>query len=259
MPSNMFNEKFKVFTFLLIFIGLNSTQAFADEVRVAVASNFYPAMKEIALQYELKKSKTSENHKIVLIPGSSGRHYAQIMNGAPFDLFFSADKVRPILLEKKGISENGSRFTYALGKLVLWSSLDGFVEKEERLYHKDLRFIAIANPKIAPYGVAAKEALISINLWEDMKSKLIRGENIAQTFQFVNSGNAKLGFVSYSQLMNPNYPVGGSFWEVPQSLYKPIEQQAVLLRESLLAKDFLSFVRTDQSLNIISKFGYDLP
>jgi molybdate transport system substrate-binding protein len=259
MPSNMFNEKFKVFTFLLIFIGLNSTQAFADEVRVAVASNFYPAMKEIALQYELKKSKTSENHKIVLIPGSSGRHYAQIMNGAPFDLFFSADKVRPILLEKKGISENGSRFTYALGKLVLWSSLDGFVEKEERLYHKDLRFIAIANPKIAPYGVAAKEALISINLWEDMKSKLIRGENIAQTFQFVNSGNAKLGFVSYSQLMNPNYPVGGSFWEVPQSLYKPIEQQAVLLRESLLAKDFLSFMRTDQSLNIISKFGYDLP
>ena len=259
MPSNMFNEKFKVFTFLLIFIGLNSTQAFADEVRVAVASNFYPAMKEIALQYELKKSKTSENHKIVLIPGSSGRHYAQIMNGAPFDLFFSADKIRPILLEKKGISENGSRFTYALGKLVLWSSLDGFVEKEERLYHKDLRFIAIANPKIAPYGVAAKEALISINLWEDMKSKLIRGENIAQTFQFVNSGNAKLGFVSYSQLMNPNYPVGGSFWMVPQSLYKPIEQQAVLLRESLLGKDFLSFMRTDQSLKIISKFGYDLP
>jgi molybdate transport system substrate-binding protein len=259
MPSNMFNEKFKVFTFLLIFIGLNSTQAFADEVRVAVASNFYPAMKEIALQYELKKSKTSENHKIVLIPGSSGRHYAQIMNGAPFDLFFSADKVRPILLEKKGISENGSRFTYALGKLVLWSSLDGFVEKEERLYHKDLRFIAIANPKIAPYGVAAKEALISINLWEGMKSKLIRGENIAQTFQFVNSGNAKLGFVSYSQLMNPNYPVGGSFWMVPQSLYKPIEQQAVLLRESLLGKDFLSFMRTDQSLKIISKFGYDLP
>ncbi len=259
MPSNMFNEKFKVFTFLLIFIGLNSTQAFADEVRVAVASNFYPAMKEIALQYELKKSKTSENHKIVLIPGSSGRHYAQIINGAPFDLFFSADKVRPILLEKKGISENGSRFTYALGKLVLWSSLDGFVEKEERLYHKDLRFIAIANPKIAPYGVAAKEALISINLWEDMKSKLIRGENIAQTFQFVNSGNAKLGFVSYSQLMNPNYPVGGSFWMVPQSLYKPIEQQAVLLRESLLGKDFLSFMRTDQSLKIISKFGYDLP
>jgi molybdate transport system substrate-binding protein len=259
MPRNMFNEKFKVFTFLLVFFGLSATQAFAGEIRVAVASNFYPAMKEIALQYELKKSTTSENHKIVLIPGSSGKHYAQIINGAPYDLFFSADKVRPVLLEKNGISDNGSRFTYALGKLILWSSLDGFVEKDERLYDKDLRFIAIANPKISPYGEAAKEALISINLWEGMKNNLIRGENIAQTFQFVNSGNAKLGFVSYSQLMNPNYPVGGSFWEVPQSLYKPIEQQAVLLRESLLAKDFLSFVRTDQSLNIISKFGYDLP
>ena len=255
----MFNAKFKIINFLLISIGLSFTQIAADEIKVAVASNFYPAMKEIALQYELKKSKTSENHKIVLIPGSSGRHYAQIMNGAPFDLFFSADKVRPILLEKKGISENGSRFTYALGKLVLWSSLDGFVEKEERLYHKDLRFIAIANPKIAPYGVAAKEALISINLWEDMKSKLIRGENIAQTFQFVNSGNAKLGFVSYSQLMNPNYPIGGSFWEVPQSLYTPIEQQVVLLKKSILGKDFLSFIESDESLNIISKYGYDLP
>ena len=255
----MLNVKFKVINFLLIFIGLSFTQIGADEIKVAVASNFYPAMKEIALQYELKQSQSSENHKIILISGSSGKHYAQIMNGAPFDIFFSADKVRPILLEKKGLSETGSRFTYALGRLILWSSLDGFVEKDEQLYNNELRFLAIANPKISPYGEAAKEALISINLWEGMKNNLIRGENIAQTFQFVNSGNAKLGFVSYSQLMNPNYPVGGSFWEVPQSLYKPIEQQAVLLRESLLAKDFLSFVRTDQSLNIISKFGYDLP
>ena len=245
--------------FLLIFIGLSFTQIAADEIKVAVASNFYPAMKEIVLQYELKQSQSSENHNIVLISGSSGKHYAQILNGAPFDIFFSADKVRPILLEKKGISETGSRFTYALGKLVLWSSLDGFVEKDERLYNNDLRFLAIANPRIAPYGVAAREALISLNLWEDLQSRLVRGENIAQTFQFVNSGNAKLGFVSYSQLMNPNYPVGGSFWMVPQSLYKPIEQQAVLLRESLLGKDFLSFMRTDQSLKIISKFGYDLP
>ena len=255
----MLNVKFKVINFLLIFIGLSFTQIGADEIKVAVASNFYPAMKEIALQYELKQSQSSENHKIILISGSSGKHYAQIMNGAPFDIFFSADKVRPILLEKKGISESESRFTYALGRLVLWSSLDGFVEKDERLYNNDLRFLAIANPKIAPYGVAAREALISINLWEDLQSKLVRGENIAQTFQFVNSGNAKLGFISYSQLMNPNYPLVGSFWEVPQSLYKPIEQQVVLLKESSLAKDFLSFIESDESLNIISKYGYDLP
>ena len=255
----MLNVKFKVINFLLISIGLSFTQITADEIKVAVASNFYPAMKEIALQYELKQSQSSENHKIILISGSSGKHYAQIINGAPFDIFFSADKVRPILLEKKGISESGSRFTYALGRLVLWSSLDGFVEKDEQLYNNELRFLAIANPKIAPYGVAAREALISINLWEDLQSKLVRGENIAQTFQFVNSGNAKLGFISYSQLMNPNYPVVGSFWEVPQSLYKPIEQQAVLLKKSSLAKDFLSFIESDESLNIISKYGYDLP
>jgi molybdate transport system substrate-binding protein len=255
----MLNVKFKVINFLLISIGLSFTQITADEIKVAVASNFYPAMKEIALQYELKQSQSSENHKIILISGSSGKHFAQIMNGAPFDIFFSADKVRPILLEKKGISESGSRFTYALGRLVLWSPLDGFVEKEEQLYNNELRFLAIANPKIAPYGVAAREALISINLWEDLQSKLVRGENIAQTFQFVNSGNAKLGFISYSQLMNPNYPVVGSFWEVPQSMYKPIEQQAVLLKKSSLAKDFLSFIESNESLNIISKYGYDLP
>ena len=245
--------------FLLIFIGLSFTQIAADEIKVAVASNFYPAMKEIVLQYELKQSQSSENHNIVLISGSSGKHYAQILNGAPFDIFFSADKVRPILLEKKGISETGSRFTYALGKLVLWSSLDGFVEKDEQLYINDSRFLAIANPRIAPYGVAAREALISLNLWEDLQSRLVRGENIAQTFQFVNSGNAKLGFISYSQLMNPIYPVAGSFWEVPQSLYTPIEQQVVLLKKSSLAKDFLSFIESDESLNIISKYGYDLP
>jgi len=255
----MFNAEFKVINFLLISIGLSFTQIAAEEIKVAVASNFYPAIKEIVLQYESKQSQSSANHKIVLISGSSGKHYAQIINGAPFDIFFSADKVRPTLLEKKGLSESGSRFTYALGRLVLWSSLDGFIEKDEQLYNNDLRFLAIANPKIAPYGVAARETLMSINVWEDLQSKLVRGENIAQTFQFVNSGNAKLGFISYSQLMNPNYPVVGSFWEVPQSMYKPIEQQVVLLKKSLLAKDFLSFIGSYESLNIISKYGYDLP
>jgi len=255
----MFNAEFKVINFLLISIGLGFTQIAADEIKVAVASNFYPAMKEIVLQYESHQSQSSGNHKIVLISGSSGKHFAQIINGAPFDIFFSADKARPTLLEKKGMSESGSRFTYALGRLVLWSSLNGFIEKDERLYNNDLRFLAIANPKIAPYGEAARETLISINVWEDLQSKLVRGENIAQTFQFVNSGNAKLGFISYSQLMNPNYPVVGSFWEVPQSMYKPIEQQVVLLKKSPLAKDFLSFIGSDESLNIIAKYGYGLP
>jgi molybdate transport system substrate-binding protein len=127
------------------------------------------------------------------------------------------------------------------------------------LYDKDFRFLAIANPKIAPYGIATKETLVSMKLWLDMNEKLVRGENIAQAFQFISSGNAELGFVSFSQLMNPNFSVRGSFWEVPQSLYNPIEQQAVLLTDSSLGRDFMLFVQTDKALNIISKFGYDLP
>jgi len=237
-----------------------TTQSVANEIRIAVASNFYPTMKEVVKQFEIEAFDSSKASKIVLIPGSSGKHYAQIINGAPFDLFFSADKIRPVLLEQQRISKNESRFTYALGKLALWSPIKGLVDSEGQiLYDKDFRFLAIANPKIAPYGIATKETLVSMKLWQDMNEKLVRGENIAQAFQFISSGNAELGFVSFSQLMSPNFSVRGSFWEVPQSLYNPIEQQAVLLTDSSLGRDFMLFVQTDKALNIISKFGYDLP
>jgi len=198
--------------------------------------------------------------KIILIPGSSGKHYAQIINGAPFDLFFSADTLRPAQLEQKEVFNNSSRFTYALGKLVLWSPNNSFIDSEGQiLYDNDFRFLAIANPKISPYGLAAKETLVSMNLWQDMNQKLVRGENIAQTFQFVSSRNSEIGFVSFSQIRNPNNNMKGSFWEVPQSLYGPIEQQAVLLRDSILGRDFMKFIKTKKALNIISKYGYDLP
>jgi len=217
-------------------------------------------MKAIVEEFELENYESSKINKIVLISGSSGKHYAQIINGAPFDIFFSADKARPVLLEKEGIVENESRFTYALGKIVLWSTANGFVDpKGQVLYDNNFRFLAIANPKIAPYGIATKETLVSMGLWKNMDKKLVRGENIAQAFQFINSGNAKLGFVSFSQLMSPNFSLVGSFWEVPKSLYNPIEQQAVLLRDSLLGRSFMEFVQTDKALNIISKFGYDSP
>ena len=232
----------------------------ANEIRIAVASNFYPTMKAIVEQFELENYESSKINKIVLISGSSGKHHAQIMNGAPFDIFFSADKVRPVLLEKEGIVENESRFTYAFGKIVLWSPANGFVDpKGQVLYDNNFRFLAIANPTIAPYGIATKETLISMGLWNNMGKKVVRGENIAQAFQFINSGNAELGFVSFSQLMSPNFSLVGSFWEVPKSLYNPIEQQAVLLRDSLLGRNFMEFVQTAKALNIISKFGYDLP
>ena len=256
----MWNTKLKIFVLLFVCQFFITTQSVANEIRIAVASNFYPTMKEVVKQFEIEAFDSSKASKIVLIPGSSGKHYAQIINGAPFDLFFSADKIRPVLLEQQRIFKNESRFTYALGKLALWSPIKGLVDSEGQiLYDKDFRFLAIANPKIAPYGIATKETLVSMKLWQDMNEKLVRGENIAQAFQFISSGNAELGFVSFSQLMSPNFSVRGSFWEVPQSLYNPIEQQAVLLTDSSLGRDFMLFVQTDKALNIISKFGYDLP
>ena len=147
-----------------------------------------------------------------------------------------------------------------LGKLILWSTIDNYVDlKGEVLNNKDFRYLAIANPKLAPYGKAAEEVLKSLNIWSGLEERLVRGENIAQTFQFVSSGNAKLGFVAYSQIKNSELSISGSFWEVPQSIYRPIEQQAVLLRDSSLAREFLSFVKSDESLSIIYESGYGLP
>jgi molybdate transport system substrate-binding protein len=259
----MRKTKLKSLACSFVFFGLlmGASQAVADELKVAVASNFYPTMKLIAKHFELKTAVSSgQQHKVILIPGSSGKHYAQIINGAPFDVFFSADIERARLLEQEGRDVAGTRFTYALGKLILWSSTDNYVDsKGEVLSKKDFRYLAIANPKLAPYGKSAEEALRSLKLWENLQGRLVRGENIAQTFQFISSGNAKLGFVAYSQIMNPGLSIDGSFWEVPQSIYKPIEQQAVLLKDSDIGREFLSFVKSDESLSIIYESGYGLP
>ena len=259
----MRKTKLKSFACFFVFFGLlmGASQAVADELKVAVASNFYPTMKLIAKHFELKTAGSSDQqHKVILIPGSSGKHYAQIINGAPFDVFFSADIDRARLLEQEGRTIAGTRFTYALGKLILWSSIDNYVDsKGEVLNKKDFRYLAIANPKLAPYGKSTEEALRSLKLWTNLKKRLVQGENIAQTFQFISTGNAKLGFVAYSQIMNPGLSIDGSFWEVPQSIYKPIEQQAVLLKDSDIGRQFLSFVKSDESLSIIYESGYGLP
>ena len=256
----MWNAKLKALTLIVVcqFFFLN--EAIADEIKIAVASNFYPTMKELVTHFESITPYSDTTNSIVLISGSSGKHYAQILNGAPFDLFFSADKLRPNMLEKEEVFNNQSRFTYALGKLALWSPFNEYVDSDGQvLYTDDFRFLAIANPKIAPYGVASKETLTSMNLWQDMEEKLVRGENIAQTFQFAKSGNAKLGFVSYSQILSLNSSSEGSYWLVPQDMYQPIEQQAILLKDSSLGKDFLSFIMSDEALDIIKRNGYDLP
>ena len=259
----MRKTKLKSLTCFFVLFGclMGTSQAVADELKVAVASNFYPTMKLIAKHFELRIAGSSgQHHKVILIPGSSGKHYAQIINGAPFDVFFSADIDRARLLEQEGRAIAGTRFTYALGKLILWSSIDNYVDsKGEVLNKKDFRYLAIANPKLAPYGKSAEEALRSLKLWTNLKERLVQGENIAQTFQFISTGNAKLGFVAYSQIMNPGLSIDGSFWEVPQSIYKPIEQQAVLLKDSYIGREFLSFVKSDESLSIIYESGYGLP
>lgn len=227
----------------------------AGEVRVAVASNFSATINEIAERFEKQTG-----HRVVLISGSTGKQYAQIKNGAPFDIFFAADVARPKRLEDEGAAMPGSRFTYAVGKIVLWSPQEGLVDGAgEVLECGGFKRLALANPRLAPYGKAAREVLEARGLWMSLEADAVRGENIGQTFQFVRSGNAELGFVALSQLKRPGQSIEGSFWEVPQSLYTPIEQQAVLLRESNIARSFLRFIQDEESLALIRSYGYGTP
>ena len=227
----------------------------ADEVRVAVASNFAETLKVIAERFE-----RDTGHKIIPITGSTGKHYAQISNGAPFDAFFAADTARPALLEQQGLTLPDSRFTYALGKLILWSPKADYVDSNGNiLADKSIRHLAIANPKLAPYGRAAQQVLQARGAWRSFRGRLVRGENIGQTFHFVKSGNVALGFVARSQVSRPGHSIEGSWWDVPQSLYSPITQQAVLLREGRAARDFLAFMHSEESRKTLHGFGYGTP
>ena len=229
--------------------------AAADELHIAVASNFSETIKVIASQFEQKTG-----HTVILAFGSTGKHYAQIINGAPFDLFFAADSARPGLLEKTGVALPGSRFTYALGRILLWSPNEDVVDRDGRVLEQgNFRHLAIANPKLAPYGKAAQQVLEARDLWDTLGNRLVKGENIGQAFQFVKSGNAELGFVAFSQVKQRGQPLPGSHWEVPQAIYSPIEQQAVLLRDSGPARSFLSFVRSDAIRVLIRDYGYYTP
>ncbi|MES9857719.1 MAG: molybdate ABC transporter substrate-binding protein [Sedimenticola sp.] len=234
---------------------LVSSNTWADEIRVAVASNFIGAIDALARQFE-----SDTDHKVTRMIGSSGKHYAQIHNGAPYDLFFSADSRRPRLLEEVGEAVSGSRFTYATGRLALWSPDNDTVDEGGAVLERgDFRYLAIANPKLAPYGKAAQEFLETRKLWKKLRRRVVRGENIGQAFQFVRSGNAGLGLVAYSQIKRPGEPIKGSWWEVPQRLYTPIAQQAVLIRESAAARSFLTYVKSDQGKALIRNHGYGTP
>ena len=229
--------------------------AHAGEVTVAVASNFTAPMQKLAPLFE-----KDTGHKLVLAFGSTGGFYAQIKNGGPFHVFLSADDETPLKLEKDGFAVKGTRFTYATGQLILWSKQPGFVdEKADVLKTGKFQRLAMANPKLAPYGAAALETLQKLGLLQQLQPKLVQGDNIAQTYQFVSTENAQLGFVALSQVYADGKLLQGSGWRVPSHLHAPIQQDAVLLsagQNNPAAKELLAFLKTDKAKALIQAYGY---
>ncbi len=228
----------------------------AGEVQVAVAANFAAPMHKIAEDFE-----QDTGHKLLVIVGSTGKHYAQIKNGAPFDVLLAADAATPKRLEDEGLTVAGRRFTYAVGKLVLFSARPNFVDNAGVvLTGGGFAHLALANPQTAPYGAAAKQALQSLGLYQSLQAKIVLGENIAQTFEFVFTGNAELGFVALSQVAPPDKVVAGSWWPVPAGLYSPIRQDAVLLKKGAgnpAALALMQYLRSDKALAVMRAYGYE--
>lgn len=226
----------------------------ADEVQVAVASNFTAPMQVIAEQFE-----RDTGHKALLAFGSTGKFYAQIRNGAPFDVLLAADDEVPAKLEGEGKGVAGSRFTYAIGTLVLWSAEDGYIDDAKTLTQRPFRHLAIANPKTAPYGAAAMATLTKLGLAESLRGKLVQGENIAQAHQFIATGNAELGFVALSQVLEGGKIRQGSAWTVPAAYHPPIRQDALLLakgRDNPAAQALLDYLRSAKATEVIKAYGY---
>ncbi len=227
--------------------------AFAGTASVAVAANFTEAAKEIAAAFAKET-----DHEVQLSFGATGALYAQVTQGAPFQVFLAADDARPALAVTEGYGVEGSVFTYAVGKLALYSASADVTGGEAALKTETFDKIAIANPETAPYGAAAVEVMEKLGVYEVLKTKIVQGQSIAQAFQFVETGNAELGFVALAQVVNAT---GGSRWDVPQDLYEPIRQDAVLLKtgaDDPAATAFVDFLKTDEAKAIIAKYGYGI-
>ena len=247
----------RLFTALLGgLIGLAS-QAFAEEVSVAVAANFSAPLQRIAPEFERETG-----HRIVASYGATGKFYAQIRNGAPFEVLLSADDATPTRLVAEKAALAGTQFTYALGKLVLWSVKPAVVDAAGEVLKKgNFEHIALADPKLAPYGVAALQAMKALGVHEALTAKIVTAENSSQSYQFVGSGNALLGFVALSQVLRAG-KIEGSHWLVPASLYEPIRQDAVLLEQGKgkpAAVALMKFLKGDKAKTVIRSYGYDLP
>jgi molybdate transport system substrate-binding protein len=233
---------------------MGASSAVAAETKVAVAANFTEPAKEIAARFE-----AATGHKAVLSFGSSGQFYTQIANGAPYEVFLSADSERPVKAETDGLAVAGTRFTYATGRLVLFSKTPGLVDARGAVLKKGgFEKLAIADPKAAPYGQAAVETLTKLKLYDALKPKIVTGSSITQAYQYVQTGAAELGFVALSQLAAET---GGSRWLVPAADHTPIDQQAVLLKtgaDSVAAKAFLQFLKGKDAKAIIKRYGYEV-
>ena len=234
-----------------------SNVARADEVQVAVAANFTAPMKIIAAQFE-----QDTGHKVQMTFGATGKFYAQIRNGAPFEVLLAADDETPARLEKEGAAVADTRFTYAIGKLVLWSAKPGLVDdKGEVLKKGAFEHLSVANPKLAPYGAAAMETLKALGLTNAVEAKLVQGENISQAYQFVVSGNAALGFVAMSQVYEDGKLKSGSAWIVPAQYYSTIRQDAIILAQGKgkpAAEAFTKYLKSDKAKGVILSYGYAL-
>ncbi|MBI5890907.1 MAG: molybdate ABC transporter substrate-binding protein [Nitrosomonadales bacterium] len=243
---------------VLVSFVLAAAPARAGEVRVAVASNFSTPMERIAALFQKE-----HGHVLTVSLGSSGKFYSQIKGGAPFDVLLAADEAIPKKLVQEGLADGASRFTYAVGRLVLWSVQPGFVDDKGLVLNRgNFEKLAIADPKLAPYGVAAKETLEKLVMWNAMQRKLVKGENITQTYQFVATENAELGFIALSQIMHDGKVSEGSWWLVPSEMHKPIKQGAVLLtaaKDKAASQAFLTFLKSKQAAAVMRGFGYELP
>lgn len=243
-----------VITLALLLFGQASWSA---TVLVAVAANFSKPMAEIVSQFE-----KATGHSVKLSFGSSGKFVSQLENGGPFEVLLSADEKGPEKLEQAGLTVPNTRFVYALGKLVLWSSKPNFVDdKGKILMTSNFKHLALADPKVAPYGAAAIDVLKKLKLFEKLQPLFVQGENIAQTYQFISTANAELGFLALSQVIENGKIVGGSSWIIPDNLHAPIRQGAVLMKigaENPAAHALIDYLKSIPALAIIKKYGYDL-
>jgi molybdate transport system substrate-binding protein len=250
------NARLSRFVIALV-TSLATVSVLAGEVQVAVAANFTAPTQVIAADFE-----KDTGNKVVASFGATGQFYAQIKNGAPFEVFLAADDTTPAKLESEGQIVAGSCFTYAIGALALWSATDGYVDPNgDVLKRNEFKHIAIANPKTAPYGLAATQVLDKLGLTQAVASKIVEGQNISQAQQFVATGNAELGFVALSQIYKNGKVTQGSAWLVPESLHEPIRQDAVILSKGSTnpaAQAFIEYLKGPKAAEVIKSFGYKL-